>query len=197
MGQDIHPPVFAGCNIGNNLLPVPPDQPAGLHVLVRHLPGLRISRGNPLRGQKFFQRLLHLVQRPSQVDGCGPGRGQRFASLVQRIIGGIGFQREANAIGRGYADQRRAPHLHGLDRLCGIGERFEPHDVERMRQLRLVDDANGGPAAVGPNGPVVNAADVHVLPPEKSPLTPTLSSRGEGATAFLLPMREGQDEGVF
>ena len=59
-------------------------------------------------------------------------------------------QSEPNAIGRRGADQRRAAHLHGLDRAGGVVEGREPTSRKTMRQLRLVDDADACAVAARP-----------------------------------------------
>ena len=75
------------------------------------------ARVEPLRRRQLRDGGLHLVERPFQIDRGGP-------RLVQRRVGGgeagiarIVAQREADAIGRRRADERRAAHGHVADRL--------------------------------------------------------------------------------
>ena len=48
------------------------------------------------------------------------------AGLNARGVGGILAQRERDAVGCDRADQRRAAHLHGLDRARSVRDGFEP-----------------------------------------------------------------------
>src|SRR6185312_8336068 len=59
------------------------------------------------------------------------------------------------------ADERRAPHLHGLDGARRVLERLQSYDPEIVRQQRLVDDVDRPPVAGQPDGTVGNAVDLH------------------------------------
>src|SRR5207249_3880315 len=77
------------------------------------------------------------------------------------LIGRSLAQRQAYAVrGRG-ADQRRAAHLHGLDRAGGVLDGLERGDRELVRQFRLVDDLHRPTVRRDPDGAICLAADVH------------------------------------
>ena len=73
-------------------------------------------------------------------------------------------QRQANAVGGGGADQRRAADQHGADRVRGLLERGEARRDESMRQCCLVDDADGPAVGLEPDAAHRLAVDFHDLP---------------------------------
>ncbi len=103
----------------------------------------------------------HLIQRPQEIDGGGAGAAEAGYGRLQRDIGCILPQRQANAIGRGGADQRRTPYLHHLDRAGGIFEAFQTGDDEAMGKLGLVDDRDRAAILAWPDGAVMGAVDLH------------------------------------
>jgi hypothetical protein len=80
--------------------------------------------------------------------------------MIERFVRRIRAHGERRAVSRRRADERRAPHLHGLDRACGILDRFKRHRFESVRQLRLVDDLDRA-VLTRPDGAVVLAFDLH------------------------------------
>ena len=84
----------------------------------------------------------HLVERPAQIDRGRPRRGEHGAGALEIFVGGVGAQREAQAVGRRRPDQRRAAHLHATDRVRGLVKRREPQGREAVRQHGLIDDAD-------------------------------------------------------
>ena len=71
------------------------------------------------------------------------------------------MQRKAHAVGRRRADQRRAAHLHGADRVRGVRERRQPQRGETMRQQGLVDHADRPAVRLDPDGAGMSAVDLH------------------------------------
>ena len=134
-----------------------------LKAIIGELSGLRIGCPDALGERQGLHRFFHLLQRPTQIDGRGTGRSEQRASPFQPLIGRIGPEPQAHAIGCGGANERRAAHLHGFDRAGRIGECLQPHNFELMRQPRLIDDTDSRAAAIEPDGPVVNAADIHCV----------------------------------
>ena len=61
----------------------------------------------------------------------------------------------------GGADQRRAAHHHGADRVRGLVERRQPRGHVAMRQRGLVDDADRPAVGLEPDGAHGFAVDLH------------------------------------
>ena len=76
------------------------------------------------------------------------------------FVGRIVAHRQRQAIGRDRADQRRAARLHRLDRMRRVFGVAQRQRDEFVRQLGLVDDAEGI-LADGPDGAVMLAVDFH------------------------------------
>jgi hypothetical protein len=81
----------------------------------------------------FCQGLAHLVERPAQVDGRGPGADQPGDGGLEPGIGGIVAHGQGDAIGRRGADQRCSSHLHRLDRDGGT---FEIDEIDHPQLVR-------------------------------------------------------------
>ena len=107
------------------------DRAIGLDVLVADLRRAGVSRGDARLARLVAHGLLHLIERPAEIDGGRARRGELLAGVIEPLVGGIGAERERNAVSRGRADQRRAAHLHRLDRMGGIVERAQAQRLER------------------------------------------------------------------
>ena len=62
--------------------------------------------------RKMLHDALHFLEGPAQIHGRGPLAGKKRDGMSEAIIGRVVAKSEAQAIGGGDADQRRAPHLH-------------------------------------------------------------------------------------
>ena len=87
---------------------------------------------------------------------------QRRIGALQVFVGGVGAQREAQAVGRGRADQRRAAHLHRPDGVRGVVQRRQPQRREAVRQRSLVDGADRPAVGFEPDRTGGLAVDLHV-----------------------------------
>src|SRR5258708_24427084 len=99
-------------------------------------------------------------------------------------MGSMGADGERHAISSGCADQRRAAHQHGTDRLGRIRGACDPRDREFMRQPPLVDRADRPAVVLEPDAAKMAAVDLHVfstLPATASSLASNLTSRASGA----------------
>ena len=141
--------------------PMLADPAVILHVLVADLRGAGVGSGKARIPRQVAHRLLHLVERPAEIDGGRARGGERLAGAVERLVGLIVAKSEADAVGSGRTDQRRAAHLHGRDRPRRVVERLERHRLEPERQLGLVDDLDRPAVRIEPDGAVMLAVDVH------------------------------------
>ncbi len=144
-----------------------PDRRVDGDVLVGDLLRARISRSDALAARAIADGLGHLVERPPQVDRGRTGRGKSGAGAVEGLIGGIGVQRQAHAIGGGGADERRAAHHHALDRPCGLIERGQPRADEPVRQPGLIDHADRPAIGLEPNGAPRLSVNFHDNDPDE------------------------------
>jgi hypothetical protein len=140
---------------------VPADRGVDLDILVGDLLRALVGGGDTFGAGAIAHRRHHLVERPFQVDRGRPRREQQRVGALQRGVGGILAQRQRHAIGRRGADQRRAAHLHGLDRARRILAGRKPDRVVAMRQQRLVDRADRDAVGLDPDGARVLAVDFH------------------------------------
>ena len=109
----------------DQLRPVHADGAVGLDVGVADLGGALVGGGDAPLARQVAHGGAHLVQRPAQVDGGRALLGEVADGAVERLVGGILAQRETDAVGRRGADQRRAAHLHGLDRAARVLQRLQ------------------------------------------------------------------------
>ena len=145
----------------DELHPVPADRPVDGDVLLADRGRARIGRGDARGLGEPVDRGADLVEPPFEVDRGRPRGKQRRIGALERGIGGIGAQRQAQPIGGGRPDQRRAAHLHGADGGDRVVQRHEPRGDEFMRQPGLVDDADRPAVVLEPNGAQVLAVDLH------------------------------------
>ena len=99
--------------------------------------------GFPRGGRQGSQDRRHALDRPGEIDGCWPRRGQSRRGLGEPRVGGVGAHGQRHAIRRRRADERRATHPHVTDGVDGVVEGFEAACREPMRQQRLIDDDDG------------------------------------------------------
>jgi hypothetical protein len=129
---------------------LPPELQQRQSMLADQSVGSLVFRGNgasllpgqisPCRRRRLFKYRSHARQRPVQVDGRRPCRGQHGKDMVEARIAGILRQAERHAVGGGGADQRRAAHLHDAN---GLGYVFQGNQSQHhgfARQTRLVED---------------------------------------------------------
>ena len=138
------------------------DAAAGLDVLVADFggagPGGLVPAG---RGQRA-NGLVHLRERPGQVHRRWSCRKQAFDRRIEPGVRSVLAQRQADAIGGRGADQRRAAHLHGPDRMGGLLEAGQPRDLDGVGQQGLVDDLDiAGPVGGGPDRARWTTIDQH------------------------------------
>src|SRR5262249_6685266 len=87
MGEDVDAPAAL-------LLRMRADQPkamladpvVGLDVLIADLGGAGVSRCDALVARLIAHRLLHLLERPAEIDGGGTGCGEPIAGAVERLV---------------------------------------------------------------------------------------------------------------
>jgi hypothetical protein len=120
-------------------------------------PAVRFRRGD--RGAR-------LGQRPAQIDRGRSGGEQQVVGGCKAGVGGIGLHRQRHAIGGGGADQGRAAHPHGGNRLGGFLHGAQPRHLEDVRQQSLIDDLHRLAVVGGPDG----AGGDTVNPHRRSPL---------------------------
>ena len=127
-------------------------------VLADPAVGLEIRAGHRVRGveQALRERgrvaaragnLEHPVDGPAQVDRGGPGgpqgrrrAAQRLETLRQRA-GGAGAGRQDQAVGRGEADRRGAPHPQRADRVGDLLPRGAPERPDLLGKPGLIEQA--------------------------------------------------------
>ena len=163
VGEHVDRTVLAGVRprLFDDLQAVPADGLVGRHVFIADLPGPRVGRGGALGPGPVAQPRAQIVERPLEIDRRRPGLGQGFIGPVHGLVGGVGAQPQAQAIGRRGADQRGAAHQHGADRVGRLGDRGQAGDDELVRQAGLVDDMDR-PAILGqPDGAIGDAVDFH------------------------------------
>ena len=148
------------------------DAPVGLDVVLADLRRALVGCRQPSLPRQIAHRAQHLLQRPAQVDGGGALRGQQRDGAVDGLVGGVRAQRQANAVGGRGADQRRAAHLHGLNRARRVLDRLERRDRQLVRQLRLVDDLHRPAVRGEPDRAIGLAVDVHAAAPPARLLRP-------------------------
>ena len=166
MGEDIdgRPALLLGMG-ADDPDPMLADLAVRLDILVANLRGAGEGRRHALVTRLVAHGLLHLIERPTEIDGRGAGGGERVAGAIEPLIRGVGAERKRDPVSDGCTDQRRAPHLHGGDGPRGVVERAERHGLERMRQLGLVDDFDRFAVGVRPDGAIGLAADLHAQSP--------------------------------
>ena len=144
--------------------PMLADLPVGLDILLADLGGAGVSCGDALVAWLVAHGLLHLLERPAEIDRGGAGGGEDLASPLQRFIRSVAPERERHAVGGGRPDQRRASDLHGGDGARRILQRAQRHGLEHMRQLGLIDDLDRPAVVIEPDGAVMLSVDVHLYP---------------------------------
>jgi hypothetical protein len=107
----------AGCLGGGNLLDEGEAAAADRFVVGDVLPadrgGPRVGGGDALAARPVAHRGHDLVEAPFQVDRRRPRGDEHRIGLLQRSVGGVGAQCEAQPIGGDGPDHRRAAGLHG------------------------------------------------------------------------------------
>jgi hypothetical protein len=140
MRHDVDGVTVVTANTLNHRQPVLADSGICLFVLGSNRASLVPGRLAPCRRRRLLQHALHARQRPVQVDGRRPCRGQHGKDMVEARIARILRQAERHAVGGGGADQRRAAHLHDAN---GLGYVFQGNQSQHhgfARQARLVED---------------------------------------------------------
>ena len=145
----------------DRLQPVLADARVDLDVVLANLGGAFVGGRDALVARQVADGVAHLIERPAQVDGGGPLRRQQGNGAIDRLVGGVGAQRQADAVGGRGPDQRRAAHLHGLDRRGRVLHGLERHDRQLVRQPGLVDDLDRPPVRRQPDRAPRLALDVH------------------------------------
>lgn len=157
--------LFLRGNRLDQLQTVAGDAPVDLDILLQNFVGTRVSRLRPLQRIDRRERRAHLVERPFEIDGCGPRHHQRLVGALQARIGTVHAHGERHAErGRG-TDQRRAAHQHGADRVSRLLARGETSDDEFVRQPALVDGSDRPAVALAPDAAIMLAVDLHGGPP--------------------------------
>ncbi len=138
--------------------PVLADAAAGLCIVVRDGVGLVLRRVRALAHGQVAQPRQLAVERPAQIDGGRPGFAHRLAHRLQpaRILA----HGESHAVRRDGADQRRAAHAHGANRLRRLLPCGEPQLHHLPGQAGLVEDADGA-VRVAPDAAPQLAVDAH------------------------------------
>ena len=95
-------------------------------VLVANLGGAAIGGGNARPARPIAHRRHHLVERPFEVNGGWPRSDEGCIGALDCLVRGVRLERKRDAIGRRRPDQRRAAHLHRLDRARRMVERRQP-----------------------------------------------------------------------
>ena len=80
--------------------PMLADPAVILHVLIADLRGAG-GGGEARVLRQVAHRLLHLIERPAEIDGGWPGGGERLAGAVERLVGLVVAQAKADAVGSG------------------------------------------------------------------------------------------------
>jgi hypothetical protein len=93
----------------------------------------------------------HARQCPAQVDRGRARSEQRGMGCGEARVAAIGAQRQCQSVGARHADQRRTAQLHGADGIDDVSAGRQLARGQRVRQARLVDDADAL-AAAGADG---------------------------------------------
>ena len=108
----------------------------GLDILVADFGGAGESRGDALVARLIADGLLHLIQRPAEIDGGRARGGEYLAGMVERFVARAHAQAERDAVSGGRPDQRRPPSPASLrDGARSVLERAQRHNLEPVRQL--------------------------------------------------------------
>ena len=67
--------------------PMLADPAVILHVLIADLRGAGVGGGEAHIPRQVAHSLLHLVERPAEIDGGRPGGGEHLAGAVERLVG--------------------------------------------------------------------------------------------------------------
>ena len=110
--------------------PMLADLAVGLDVLVADFGGAGIGGGDALVARLVAHGLLHLIERPAEIDGGGTRGGEHLASMLERFVDCMHAQAERDAVSCGRPDQGRPPHLHGGDGVRRVFERAQRHGLE-------------------------------------------------------------------
>ena len=115
------------------------------------------------RSSRGWLRTAALISSSAHLRLIAVGRvaEQRRIGALERLVGGIRAQREPDAVGGGRADQRRAAHLHGLDRVRRVVQRRKSRVTKRCGSARLVDDADRLAVGLEPDRARGFAVDFH------------------------------------
>ena len=89
---------------------------------------------------QWAQTRVHLFQRPTQIDGCGPRRAQHPHGRLQALIARIVAHGQRHAVSGEPADQRRAANQHVADRARGVRHRLHRNPDQRMGEAGLIDN---------------------------------------------------------
>ncbi len=87
----------------------------------------------------FEERLAHLIERPSQIDGRGSSGQKHPASRLDPCLRRVFPHCKAEAVGRHSADERRAAYTHLSNGAGDIGRCAKCHDRQSVRQGALID----------------------------------------------------------
>src|SRR4029077_14770381 len=87
MGEDVDALALLALGMRpNDPKPMLADPAVILHVLVADLCGSGIGCGQARVPRQIANRLLHLVERPAEID-CGRARGrERLAGTIERLV---------------------------------------------------------------------------------------------------------------
>ena len=141
-------------------------------ILLADLAGAAIGGRHAFARRQRQKRLAHAVQPPAQIDRRRPRRCKKPVRALEVLIARIGPHGERHSIGARRPDQRRAAHQHVANGALGILHARQHRGAERMRQLRLVDDADGPAIRLDPDRAIGNAADLHDSTPMLSRAPP-------------------------
>ena len=114
-------------------------------------------------GRQRHDEPAHPLERPGEIDGGRPGRGETFAGAGETRVGCVFAQSKGDAIGGGHADERRAAHPHVGDRGRRFGQRGEAAHFETVRQLGLIDDLDFAVAGIPRDRAEMSSTDAHRL----------------------------------
>ena len=140
---------------------MPADPLVDRDVLLGDFGRAPVGRRGTLRRRQRPKQSLHLIERPFQVDRCRPRRQQHGIGAIERGIGSISPHGERHAVSGGGADQRRAAHQHGTDRLGRVLGARDARHHEFMRQPPLVDRADRPAVFLEPDAAEMPAVDLH------------------------------------
>ena len=143
------------------------DLTVGLDVLVADFGGTGEGGSNPSVARLVAHGLLHLIERPTEIDRGRTRGGKDRASPLQRLVGRVAAERERHPVSGGRPDQGRPPHLHGRDGARRVLQGAQGRGREHMWQFGLVDDLDRPAVVIEPDGAVRLAVDVHSQSPSK------------------------------